>query len=109
MMDTPSPASHDRVEAVIVEQHLHFTLTDLGRACRAGQEELLPLVEEGVLQPEGHGPEDWLFGGLALQRARAALRLSRELELNPAGTALVLDLLDEVGTLRARLRRLGEA
>jgi hypothetical protein len=36
-----------------------------------------------------------------------ALQLKRDLELNPASTALVLDLLDEIETLRSRLRRLG--
>jgi chaperone modulatory protein CbpM len=48
-----------------------------------------------------------VFSGCALLRARAALRLVRDLEVSVAGAALVLDLLDEIETLRARLRRAG--
>ena len=36
------------------------------------------------------GPEDWRFEGPSLRRARAALRLARDLELGVAGTALVM-------------------
>ncbi len=42
-----------------------------------------------------------------LRRAHAALRLAHDLELSPAATALVLDLLDEIEALRSRLRRAG--
>ncbi|MCY0854768.1 chaperone modulator CbpM [Cupriavidus sp. D39] len=36
---------------------------------------------------------------------RRAQRLTRDLELGAVGVALVLDLLDEIDSLRARLRR----
>lgn len=95
------------IDAVIVEEEVRFTLADLSRACRADSAWLIDLVEEGVLQPTGSGPDDWEFSGPALQRARVASRLSRDLELSAHGTALVLDLLDEIATLRARLNRAG--
>ncbi|MBT9458634.1 MAG: MerR family transcriptional regulator [Burkholderiaceae bacterium] len=95
------------VQGVIVEQTLYFSLGELCRACRAEAEQLMALVEEGVLEPAGNGPEDWQFAGPSLRRAHTALRLTRDLELNPAATALVLDLLDEIEALRSRLRRAG--
>nr|WP_316640731.1 chaperone modulator CbpM [uncultured Roseateles sp.] len=95
------------VQGVIVEQTLHFSLVELCRACSAEVEQLMALVEEGVLEPAGSGPEDWRFAGPSLRRAHAALRLARDLELSPAATALVLDLLDEIEALRSRLRRAG--
>ena len=95
----------DRVE--IVDETLVFTLTDLCRACRADQIRIIALVDEGVLAPSGSGPDDWLFSGPSLPRARTALRLESDLELGPAGTALVLDLLDQIDALSARLRRAG--
>lgn len=61
------------------------------RACRADSEQLMALVDEGVLTPSGGEPQDWRFGGTALQRARAALRLTHDLELSAAGAALVLE------------------
>lgn len=103
MPHTPDPF----VQAVIVEEAMWFSLPELGRACRADSEQLIALVNEGVLEPVGNSPEDWRFSGLALRRARAALRLDRDLALSTAGAALVLDLLDEIDALRSRLRRAG--
>jgi chaperone modulatory protein CbpM len=96
------------VRGILVEEEVQFTLVELSRACSADIEQLILLVREGVLTPTGVDPQSWRFGGSALRRARAALRLTRDLDLDAAGAALVLDLLDEIATLRARLRRLGE-
>lgn len=89
---------------VIVEEDVQFTLVELGRACHVDAEQLTALVEEGVLTPNGGTPNTWLFDGATLRRARMALRLTQELELSPAGTAVVLDLLEEIAMLRSRLR-----
>ena len=97
------------IHGVLVDDEVEFTLVELGRACRVDSELLVALVDEGVLTPRGDDASSWRFGGIALQRARAAIRLDRDLELGAAGTALVLDLLDEIESLRARLRRLGAA
>ena len=93
--------------AVVVEEEVRFTLVELCHACAAERELLIALVDEGVLQPSGDEPQQWQFGGASLRRARAALRLARDLELSAAGTALVLDLLGEIEALRARLKRSG--
>ena len=95
------------VSGTIVEDELWFTLGDLSRVCRVETSRLVALVEEGVLDPAGGAPDEWRFGGTSLRRARLALRLGRDLELSAAGTALVLDLLDEIDTLKAQLRRVG--
>jgi chaperone modulatory protein CbpM len=50
----------------------------------------------------GESPQDWRFRGECLRRARLAWRLSHDLEINPPGVALALDLLDEISALRAR-------
>ncbi|MBT9477058.1 MAG: MerR family transcriptional regulator, partial [Polaromonas sp.] len=44
-----------------------------------------------------------------LQRARVALRLQTDLDVNLAGAALALELLDELDELRARVQRLEAA
>ncbi len=95
------------VDSVVVEEEIQFTLADLCRVCRTEHAQLIALVDEGVLEPSGSGPEDWLFSGPSLRRARIALRLARDLELSLAGAALVLELLDEIEALQARLRRAG--
>ena len=60
-----------------------------------------------MLTPVDEAGGEWRFAGTALRRARAAMRLSRDLELSAAGTALVIDLLDQIEALRSRLRQLG--
>ena len=95
------------VHGVLVEDDVQFTLVELCRVCAADAEQVIALVDEGVLTPSGAAAHEWRFGGTTLQRARAALRLTRDLDLNAAGTALVLDLLDQIEALRAQLRHLG--
>ncbi len=92
---------------VVVEEEVRFTLVELCRASQAERELLIAWVDEGVLNPSGAAPQEWRFDGSELRRARAALRLTRDLELSPAGAALVLDLLDQIDALRARLKRAG--
>lgn len=95
------------IEGRVVEEQVQLTLVELCQACSAEQEHVLAWVFEGVLEPVGESPQDWRFGGESLRRARLALRLSRDLEINPPGVALALDLLDEIAALRARLQRAG--
>jgi chaperone modulatory protein CbpM len=98
---------HLVADAVVVDEAMQFSLAELCRACQADSACVVALVDEGVLHPAGSQPDEWRFSGSALQRARAALRLSRDLDLNVSGTALVLDLLDEIAALRAKLARAG--
>ena len=90
---------------VVVEEHVSFTLVSLCRASGADPGQVDELVGEGVLQPAGHGADNWQFGGDALLQTRRALRLARDLELSLSGVALVLDLLAEIERLQSRLRR----
>ena len=92
---------------VLVEDDVRFTLVELCRASHADAELVQALVQEGVLSPTGSAMADWRFEGASLRRARSALRLTRDLELTVAGTALVIDLLDQIEDLHAQLRRSG--
>lgn len=64
------------------------------------------MVHEGLLRPLGERPDQWQFSGAQIRRARRAVRLQRDLELNLAGAALALDLLDQIDALHARIRAL---
>jgi chaperone modulatory protein CbpM len=87
-------------EAVVVEVHVSFTLAALCRASGANPDIVQALVEEGLLAPTGQGPSDWQFSGAALPRARRAIRLARDLELDWPALALVMDLLAEIDRLQ---------
>jgi chaperone modulatory protein CbpM len=102
--DTPSGYLVTAViDAVVVEHDVRFTLDDLARASRADPAWLCALVDEGALAPEGRTPDDWVFAGDTLRRARTAARLNRDFSLGPAETAVVLDLIDEIASLRRQL------
>lgn len=91
----------------IVEEEIPLTLAELCQACLASEEYVIAWVFEGALEPVGETPQEWRFTGPALRRARLALSLARDLEVNAPGVALALDLLDEIAQLQARLQRLG--
>ncbi|WP_411883237.1 chaperone modulator CbpM [Polaromonas sp. YR568] len=90
----------------ILEDQEELTLDDLCRACAAQSDLIVDLVHEGVLAPLGAAPEVWRFTGVHLHRATVAVRLQRDLGVNPAGAALALELMDELDGLRAQLSRL---
>lgn len=90
----------------ILEDQEELTLDDLCRACAAQSELIVDLVHEGVLAPLGAAPELWRFTGVHLHRATVAVRLQRDLGVNPAGAALALELMDELDSLRAQLSRM---
>jgi chaperone modulatory protein CbpM len=74
----------------------------LSRMCQVDERHIVEFVEEGVLNVMEISSE-WRFTGDALRRARLAVRLERDLELNLAGVALALDLLEELQRLRREL------
>ncbi|MDH4391061.1 MAG: chaperone modulator CbpM [Aquabacterium sp.] len=92
-------------QAVVVEEHVSFTLAALCQASGADLAQVQALVGEGLLQPTGLRPTDWQFEGHALPQTRRALRLARDFELDMAAVALVMDLLGEIDRLRSRLPR----
>ena len=122
-----SDESRNPVQGPVVEEQIEFTLVELSRASGADEEQITTLIVEGVIEPldpagtteatQGTRREDpavlqmmraqWRFSGSALRRTRLAIRLARDLEVNPPGVALAIDLIEEIDALRARLHRLG--
>lgn len=91
----------------LLDERAAFDLAALCQACDAAADELLALVDEGVLQPTGPTPQEWHFAVSDLPRARRALRLQHEFEIDATAVALVIELLDRIDALESRLRRLG--
>lgn len=92
------------MQAEVVESQVHFTLTQLSRACGVEDVEITVLVDEGVVNPSDSNR--MFFDAGALSRARIALRLLNDLELNAHAAALVMDLLDEIDEMRGELTHL---
>ena len=94
------------LQCEIIETRTELSLSDLCEVCTVTSERVVQLVDEGLVEPVGREPAEWRFSGRSVRRVVVAERLSRDLRLNAAGAALVLDLLDEVKQLRQRLTRL---
>lgn len=94
------------LEGILLDEECSLTLAELSRACAMHGEWIMELVQEGVLEPQGGDVAHWRFGAPALRRARIVRNLQQDLGVNLSGAALVLELLEELETLRARLRRL---
>jgi chaperone modulatory protein CbpM len=102
-----TPSQTPAFDVRVVEDEIQLTLLELCQASGAPRERIMTWVSEGMLEPSGDRPPDWRFTGVSLRRTRLACRLEQDLELNPPGVALALDLMDEIMKLRAELRRSG--
>lgn len=98
----------DTLSGEVLDDDVELTLAELCQACGLSVEYLFELVEHAVVEPRGRDPERWRFPGVCVRRVRMAVRLQRDLDVNIAGVALALDLLDELERMQARLRRLQE-
>jgi chaperone modulatory protein CbpM len=98
------PSSDDQaLSGSIFEESALLTVKDLSRICAVDERHIVEFVEEGVLTVVEVAAAEWHFTGAALRRARLALRLERDLEINLAGVALALELMEELERLRREL------
>jgi chaperone modulatory protein CbpM len=95
--------NHNVIDGIIVEDDMEFSLGELSRICAVNAEWIISLVEEGILEPINITSKRWYFSGACLRRVQIIQRLQRDLGVNLAGVALVLQLREEVEILRTRL------
>jgi chaperone modulatory protein CbpM len=94
----------------IIDEHTLLDVEELCRCCGLERTYIIELVEEGVLSVAriDADPVDaahWRFAGTTVRRARTALRLQRDLEINLPGVALALELLEQLERLRRQLNQ----
>jgi chaperone modulatory protein CbpM len=90
----------------VLDSGTNYGLREVCRACGVHAEDVVEMVDEGVVEVSGTNVYQWRFSGTSVVRIRAVLRLQRDLRVNLAGAALALTLLDEVDALRAKLARI---
>jgi chaperone modulatory protein CbpM len=81
-----------------------FSLDELLLASGLTRDEVETLLDYGVIEPARPSPLQ--FPAHALLRARTAARLRTGFDLNAAGMALAVDLLQRMEALEARIRQL---
>lgn len=99
-------------ELLTPEYTVELSLREVCERCAVTAEQVITLVDYGVVEPYGHSYAEWRFSARSYLQLRRALRLQRDLSINPAGVALALELLDqlqqarqEVSYLRQRMYR----
>ncbi len=80
-----------------------LSLSELTMFCDTNADWVVKLVEYGVVAPVTDAAPEWEFTPTHIARARKAARLMRDLGLNVAGVALVLDLIEERDALARKL------
>jgi chaperone modulatory protein CbpM len=98
-----STSEDQALPGAIFEESALLTVKDLSRMCAVEERHIVEFVEEGVLSVVEMNAAEWHFTGTALRRTRLALRLERDLEINLAGVALALELIEELERLRREL------
>jgi chaperone modulatory protein CbpM len=88
----------------LLDEDVEMTLEQLCRACELSEEEIIELVEQGIIDPLGPEPAEWRFVSVSLRRVRITRNLQRDLGVNAPGAALALELLEEIEELRSRLQ-----
>ena len=94
------------------ESYIEIDLTEICEIVEIPEQTLVELVEQGIVTPSGEQPADWTFDTTMVSVAKRAARLQRELELDWAAIAVVVELIEqrnqlqeENELLRQRLQR----
>jgi chaperone modulatory protein CbpM len=90
----------------IVENETRLSLQQLCDTCSVETEYIITLVNQGCIEPVGVEQSHWRFSGISIRRVQKAKRLQQDLGINPAGVALVIDLIEEIERLRCKLERM---
>jgi len=94
------------IEALWLGERREFSLGELCELSGCTEHEIRELIDYGVLAPLREAAPTPVFSGLHLMIARTARRLGRDLELEPHGVALMIELLDRIRELEAQVRDL---
>ncbi len=89
--------------SILLDENTNYTLQELSDLCSQSTELILEMIDEGMIVPAGSSPRQWRFGLREIHRVQTAQRLIRDLQVNMAGAALALDLLEELEELRRQV------
>jgi len=97
-------AEHEILRGQLIEEETVITVDELCRHCAVKVEEVITLVQEGILDPaddmvRADRAGSWQFHISSVRRVRTAVHLQRDLGVNLAGAALALELLDRIAEL----------
>jgi chaperone modulatory protein CbpM len=90
---------------LIFDETTEITIVQLCEVCSIEVALVDEMIDEGILEPTYGRSEQRRFSYSSVRRIRTVIRLQRDLRINLAGVALVLELLDRIENLKTQLRR----
>ena len=94
------------IDATVLEDTI-LSLDDLARSCRVSREWIIEHVQWGLLPDKNlidTDPNAWIFDSHSFLRIKRIVAIERDFECNPELAGLVADLIEEVESLRTRLK-----
>jgi chaperone modulatory protein CbpM len=91
----------------LLDDTLSLPVNEVLAITRIERSYLIEMVDAGIVTPSGMSVDQWTFASRDLRRLRIARRLIADLDVNAAGAAVILDLLEERNAL-LRLAQIGE-
>ena len=97
--------------------HINITLcsSEIYQQVQITEQDLIDIVSHGIVRPQDMQAQEWQFEEQVVTEIARAARLRRDLQINWAGVALALELIEELEALRKenqelmrRLQRLEE-
>ncbi len=98
-----SMKKHELMILADYSKETSLDVKEVCEACHISSNFIYDLIEYEIIHPQGIKQEEWMFNLDELKRIKTALRLQHDLEVNLAGVALVLDLLDQLEDLRKQV------
>lgn len=94
------------IEPGWLDEHQRLSMAELAELSGLSEVEIHELTEYGVFVPEDPQARSLVYGAHCITIARTAYRLRSDFELDAAGLAVTLTLLDRVRDLETRIREL---
>lgn len=91
-------------QGYIVDDQLEISLQQLSRRCCTDADRIIAMVNEGIIEPEGENKHAWRFSYTSVETVTKVRRLQRDLDVNLAGAALALHLLERIADLEQQIK-----
>ena len=89
----------------ILDDENDLSLIQLCNICNLTPELIIEMVNEGILDPTGESKKVWRFSFTVVERVRKVQRLQNDFNVNLAGAALALHLLEKIEKLEIIVER----
>lgn len=80
----------------------YLSVEELCHATLLSREEIIEIVHQGIVDPNGNTPVHWRFDATMVTRVHKAVRIQRDFDIDWPGIALALELLEQLETERKK-------